>query len=273
MGRRLTLIAGSGALVPLVADAARGSGDPLQVLDLVGRGDVAGDVVLPVSLSDAGGLIEAVKSFRTTHLVLAGGVRISDADREGLAKAFGLAGRLARSLGDVGLAGMLLVYSRMIGIKLVGAQDIAPGLLAPAGHIAGPPINPAFMVHAEAALAAARAVGAIDLGQSVALSGDRPIAAEDAGGTDALLARVAVLREAGLAGNGRSPLILAKAVKPKQPRFADLPAIGPETVVNAAAAGISLIVVEAKRSLLLDRTAIEAEAAARGVSVIGLRHG
>jgi DUF1009 family protein len=71
----------------------------------------------------------------------------------------------------------------------------------------------------------------------------------------------------------QGPLVLAKARKPKQPGFVDLPAIGSDTVVRAAEAGIAVIAVEAKASLLLDREAIEREATARNVTVIGLRHG
>ena len=97
----------------------------------------------------------------------------------------------------------------------------------------------------------ARAIGRLDLGQAVVVSGDRPIAAEDAGGTDALLQRVAQLRELGHFGDGAAPLILAKALKPRQPKFVDLPTIGPETIVKAAEAGIAAVIVEAKRSLVL----------------------
>jgi DUF1009 family protein len=120
---------------------------------------------------------------------------------------------------------------------------------------------------------AAKAIGTIDLGQSAVVSASRPIAAEDAGGTDGLLRRVAELRAAGLVGERHGPLVLAKARKPKQPSFVDLPAIGADTVTGAAAAGISVIAVEAGASLLLDRAQIESEAEARGVTVIGLRHG
>jgi DUF1009 family protein len=69
------------------------------------------------------------------------------------------------------------------------------------------------------------------------------------------------------------PLILGKAKKPKQPSFVDLPAIGPNTLVNAAAAGVSVIALEARNTLLLDRAAIEQEAATRGITVVGLKHG
>jgi DUF1009 family protein len=273
MARRLTLIAGSGGLAPLMAEAARRHGDALQVIDVVGRTDLGGDRVEHIPLSEAPRLITAVKDFRTSHLVLAGAVHISDAEREGLAKAFGVAGKVARLAGDIGLAGMIQLAAGVSRIKLVGAHEIAPDLLAPEGHIAGPALDPALSGAAQAALAAARTIGAIDLGQTVVVSGTRPIAAEDAGGTDALLARVADLRRRGLVGNSGAPLILAKARKPKQPSFVDLPTIGPGTVANAAAAGISVIAVEARGTLLMDRPDLERAATAHGISIVGLRHG
>jgi len=273
MSRRLTLIAGSGALAPLMAEAARRNGDALQVIDLVGRSDLEGDRVEHISLANASRLIAAVREFPTTHLILAGAVHISDAEREGIVRAFGLAGQVARIAGDVGLAGMIQLAAKMNRVKLIGAHELAPDLLAEEGHIAGPPLDPAFAESARTALAAARAIGSIDLGQTIVVSGSRPVAAEDAGGTDALLKRVAELRTAGLVGNSGMPLILAKARKPRQPRFVDLPTIGALTVANAAAAGISIVVVEARGTLLMDRPSILREAGARRVTIVGLRHG
>lgn len=273
MARRLTLIAGSGTLVPYIAAAARTGFDAVQIVDLVGRNDLEADRVLHTPLSDATGVINAVKSFKTTHAILAGAVHISDSEREGLARAFGLAGRMAGSLGDVGLAGMILLYSRMTGVKLIGAHDVAPDLLAAEGPIAGPALDAATLAAARTALAAAREIGRIDLGQSIVFSGDRPLAAEDAGGTDALLARVKDLRDRGLAGSGSARLVLAKAVKPKQPKFVDLPTIGAQTVERAAEAGITVIAVEAGRTLVLDRSGLVDAAARLGVSVVGLRAG
>jgi DUF1009 family protein len=273
MARRVTLVAGAGNLVPHVANAIRERGDLLQIIDLVGRPEVGADEVLRETLSDATALLAGIKSFAPSHLVLAGGVHITDSDRRGLADAFGLAGKVASGLGDIGLAGMILLYSKTQGWKLVGAHEVAPELLAPAGHIAGPPLDAALSPVAVSAMKAAKAIGAIDLGQSVVVSVSRPIAAEDAGGTDGLLRRVAELRAAGLVGERHGPLVLAKARKPKQPSFVDLPAIGAETIARAAEAGISVVAVEAGASLLLDRPHIVGEADAKGVTVVGLRHG
>jgi DUF1009 family protein len=273
MARRVTLVAGGGTLVPHVASAIRKRGDALQIVDLVGRPEIAAEQVLRATLSDAALLIEGIRAFGPSHLVLAGGVHITDTDRRGLAEAFGLAGRVAGGLGDIGLAGMILLYSKTQGWKLVGAHEVAPELLAPSGHIAGPPLGSGLATVAARAMKGAKAVGAIDLGQSIVISASRPIAAEDAGGTDGLLRRVAELRAAGLVGERHGPLVLAKARKPRQPSFVDLPAIGAETVSRAAEAGVSAIAVEAGASLLLDRADIEREATARRISVVGLRHG
>jgi DUF1009 family protein len=273
MARRLTLVAGAGELVPHLASAARQHVAALQIVDLVGRDGLVADDVVRASLSEAGELIAAIKAFAPTHLLLAGAVHISDADRKGLVSAFGIAGTVAGGIGDVGLAGIILLYCKLQRIKLVGAHEVVPDLVAPVGHIAGPSDTGAFTAIATHALDVAKKVGAADLGQSIVLSGMRAVAAEDIAGTDALLMRVAGLRDAGLVGNAGHPLVLAKARKPKQPAFVDLPAIGAATVINAAAAGISLIVVEAGATLLLDRAKLVAEAAARGVTVIGLKHG
>ena len=69
------------------------------------------------------------------------------------------------------------------------------------------------------------------------IAGKRFVAAEDVGGTDDLLARVARHRREGRIGDGAGALVLAKAAKPQQPMFVDLPAIGPHTVSAAADAG------------------------------------
>ena len=44
-------------------------------------------------------------------------------------------------------------------------------------------------------------------------------------------------------------------------------------VANAAAAGISVIVVEARGTLLMDRPDLERAATAHGISIVGVRHG
>ncbi|MGH7000487.1 MAG: lipid-A-disaccharide synthase, partial [Stellaceae bacterium] len=81
-------------------------------------------------------------------------------------------------------------------------------------------------------------------------------------GTDALLRRCK-----GRAAGG----VLVKTSKPGQERRADLPAIGPDTVAAAAAAGLKGIAVETGATLLIDRAAIVQAADRAGLFVVGLR--
>jgi len=272
MERRVTLVAGSGSLVPYIADAIRQRGDLLQVIDIVGGRSVEGIETVYRPLAEPDRLAQAIMEFGPTHLMLAGGVHISDRERLGLADTTGASLDRTGGLGDLGIATLIQHFVRSNGINLVDVHEIAPELVAPEGHLAGPPLDDDLATVAAYGMKTALAIGAIDLGQSVVVSANRPVAAEDAGGTDVLLRRVAQLRAEGLIG-GRLRLVLAKSRKPNQPSFLDLPSIGGDTVINAAAAGISAIVVEAGGSLLLDRAAIEREALAHGIAVAGLHHG
>lgn len=270
---RLSLFAGSGALVPHAVDAALDAGYKVQVLALTPRTDALAAKVIPADLENPLGIIWSLKVFRTTHIAMAGGIHLPDKAREGLIRfANGnspTSGAMADGpVGDAALAALGKVLKQMTGADLIGVHELSPDLLAPEGAIAGPALD--ALPSARFALETARAIGALDIGQAVVVSGRRVIAVEDIGGTDALIARVAALRAAGLAGDGAAPLVLAKAMKPQQPGFADLPSVGPQTVERCAEAGIAAIVVEAGRSLLLQRADLVAAAARHGIAVIGL---
>ena len=275
MARRLTVLAGSGALVPQVVDAARALGDKVQVLALTPRPDIAGVKVAAADIRNPVALLWSLKTFRTTHVVMAGAISISDKVREELSKFAGKNGvetNLA-SAGDAEMSGLARAVKKVTGAELIAVQDIAPDLVAGAGLLAGPEPSPEGWQSARFALEAARKIGRLDLGQAVVAAGLRLIAAEDIAGTDDLLARVARYRAEGLAGDGGGVLVLAKAAKPQQPLFLDLPAIGAGTIANAAAAGIRVIAIEAGRTLLLERAELVAAANDGGISVLGLAAG
>jgi DUF1009 family protein len=86
-------------------------------------------------------------------------------------------------------------------------------------------------------------------------------------GTDALLARCALLRRKGPGG------VLVKLSKPGQERRADLPTIGVKTVEGAAAAGLRGIAIEASATLVVDAAAVAAAADRAELFLIGLTLG
>ena len=270
---RLSIFAGSGTLVPHAVDAALDAGYKVQVLALTPRDDLTKVKVITADLENPLGIIWSLKVFRTTHIVMAGGIHLPDKAREGLIRfangnqpSVGASGDAP--VGDAALAALGKILKRMTGADLVGVHELSPDLLASDGTIAGPPLKD--LESARFALETARAIGALDIGQAAVVAGRRVIAVEDIGGTDALIDRVATLRRDGLAGDGTAPLILAKAIKPQQPAFADLPAIGLHTVEHCAASGIAAIVVETGRSLVLQRAELTIAANQLGIAVAGL---
>ena len=274
-GRRLSIFAGAGDLVPHVVQAGLDAGFKVQVLALTPRPDLTSTKVVETKLDNPLGIIWSLKIFRTTHIAMAGGIHLPDKAREGLIRfANGnnasAAASTAEPVGDAELAAISSVLKKMTGADLIGVHELAPDLLAPEGCIAGPALADADIAAVTYTLSIARSVGRLDIGQAAVAAGRRVIAVEDIGGTDALISRVGELRRIGLTGDGATPLVLAKAMKPQQPAFADLPAIGPATVENCAAAGISVIAVEAGRSLVLQRRPLEAAAARHGISVVGV---
>jgi len=271
---RLSIFAGTGALVPHIVEAALSAGYKVQVLTLAPREPVPGVKMVNVDLENPLGIIWSLKVFRTTRIAMAGGIHLPDKAREGLIRfangnASDADSMAETPVGDAALGALAKVLKKMTGADLVGVHEISPDLLATDGVIAGP----AFSDRAAAlfALETARAIGALDIGQAAVVSGRRVIAVEDIGGTDALLDRVGALRARGLTGNGSASLILAKARQPQQSGFVDLPAIGPQTVAGCAAAGIAAIAVEAGHSLVLERAALQAAADQHGIAVMGLR--
>ena len=271
---RLTIFAGTGALVPHVVEAALAAGYKVQVLPLAPREPIAGVKMGSVDLDNPLGIIWSLKIFRTTQITMAGGIDLPDKARAGLIRfANGNVapgeGVAETPIGDAALGALGKVLKKMTGADLVGVHELSPDLLAGAGTIAGPDFADSAAL--AFALETARAIGALDIGQAAVVAGRRVIAVEDIGGTDALIERVASLRARGLTGTGEAPLILAKAKQPQQTGFVDLPSIGAQTVERCAASGIKVIAVEAGQSLVLQRAALVEAATRLGISVIGVR--
>jgi DUF1009 family protein len=121
----------------------------------------------------------------------------------------------------------------------------------------------------EIALKVVGALGRLDVGQSAVVVKGHVVAVEAAEGTDAMLARCAELCERRKSGRGRRAGVMVKAPKPGQEQRVDLPTIGPDTVRNAAAAGLAGIAVAAGQVLMAERGATVEAANALGLFLVG----
>jgi hypothetical protein len=155
------------------------------------------------------------------------------------------------------------------GLTLVAPQAILADLVVPAGVPTR--AQPGAADRADAARAAqiVAALGAADVGQGVVVAQGICLGLESIQGTDAMLAFV----ERTAAGFRPDPAgargVLYKAPKPAQDWRMDLPAIGPDTMRNAAAAGLAGVVVQAGGALMLGRAETIAAADAVGVFLWG----
>ncbi|TIT25188.1 MAG: DUF1009 domain-containing protein [Mesorhizobium sp.] len=274
---KVGIIAGGGSLPVEIARALARQGKSPFVVMAAGEVDRIADFEpyeqATLRLEDVGSLLPMLKRHHVTHLVTAGHItrrpRLS-AMRLNL----GLLAWLPSLFVGVtrGDDTVLKLFVRRIersGIKVVGAHEIVPELVAAEGLLTKAAPRKSDWRDIEAAHAAAKAIGALDIGQAAVAVGGRAIALEGVEGTDGLLERTKQLRGHGrLAGRSRG--VLVKCAKPGQELRADLPSIGPLTVEAAHAAGLAGIAVEAGRSLVLEGPATIGRANALGLFVIGL---
>jgi UDP-2,3-diacylglucosamine hydrolase len=155
------------------------------------------------------------------------------------------------------------------GFRLLGAHEVAPDITAPSGALGR------HQPDAEAAADIARgfemlaAMSPFDVGQAVVIGKGHVLAVEAAEGTDAMLQRVAALREAGRIRLPRGVGVLVKAPKQRQDRRFDLPSIGPDTVLHAAQAGLVGIAVVAGGTIVAEPQRLIEAADANGLFVQG----
>ncbi len=258
-------------MVPEVARAATAAGWDVTIIALVARDDLGEWKQVSARLSNPLAAAAALRKIGPTHICMAGGVNISDREREGLFSFVKKKPKRSHSTSDTGLSRLIRALEMISGASVIGGHEIVTDLIAPDGLIAGPELKRGQIDKCRHALHVAGKIGALDIAQAVVCSGYRVIGVEDIAGTDALIARVKGFVEQKLTGNGRDPLVLAKAKKPRQPRVADLPAIGPDTVKNAHDAGIAIIAVDAGNSLLIEKARLIALADELGISIVGAR--
>ena len=275
-GGRLAIVAGSGQLPLYVANAAREMGEDPFIVRLRddSRFDWSGFDNAVISVGDVAGLGRLLRDNRVDRVVLSGAVARRPEWREIrptvaiLLKLPSIVKTLL-SGGDDAVLQMVIKIIGTLGAKVIGAHEIAPGLLATTGAFGTQKPDEDDLKDIRRAAEAALALGKLDVGQGAVSVGGRIVALEGVEGTDAMLLRVAALRAEGRISPRRRG-VLVKLCKPQQDVRADLPTIGIETVENAQKAGLAGIAVEAGRALVLDRDAMLKAADQAGIFVCGI---
>ena len=155
------------------------------------------------------------------------------------------------------------------GFRLLGAHEVAPDITAPSGALGRHRPDAGAADDIARGFEMLAAMSPFDVGQAVVIGKGHVLAVEAAEGTDAMLQRVAALREAGRIRLPRGVGVLVKAPKQRQDRRFDLPSIGPDTVLHAAQAGLAGIAIVAGGTILAEPQRLVEAADANGLFVLG----
>lgn len=131
------------------------------------------------------------------------------------------------------------------GITVIPATTFLEDFLPSAGHVCGPQLNKRQLLDAGFGYGIAKRTSEMDIGQSVIVRHGTVLAVEAFEGTNFCI------RRGGDLGKGKH-VMLVKVSKPNQDFRFDVPVIGPDTVETCFEAGVSAIVIEAKRTLILE---------------------
>lgn len=260
------LIAGSGRLPFLFAEAARAQGLAVHAVAFEGEAEPALAKVVTtlewVKLGQANATVRAFRARGVSKAVMAGGigrVRSLSSARPDLGMLKIAAS--VRSLRDDELLRAIARFFENAGVEIVAPTDYVKSVLAGVGHLAGPPLTAQQQRDVELGREVAATLGRADVGQTVVVKEGVVLAVEAIEGTDECV------RRAGKYGGPGG--VVVKRCKPTQDLRFDLPAAGPVTLEVMREAGARVLAVEAGKTVLLDAQLLFSDAAKLGFSVVG----
>jgi hypothetical protein len=266
----LGLIAGRGRFPLEVARALRRRGERVAAVAFRNETDPAleaeVDALEWVYLGELGRLVETLRAAGARDAVMAGKipkVRLYG-DLGALRpdpRALALLARLADRRDDTilrAIAGELEAE----GIRLRPQPEMAPDLFAGPGPLGHRALSAAEAADVAFGWPIAKALGGLDIGQTVAVRERAVLAVEAIEGTDATIARAGTLASGGI--------VVVKVAKPDQDLRFDMPAIGLDTLKALREARAAVLAFEAGRTVVLDRAELAREADAQGIAVVGV---
>ena len=148
------------------------------------------------------------------------------------------------------------------GIEVMDQTLLIKPLLPPPGVLTKRKPTEAELADMEFGFEMAKAIGGLDIGQTVVVKNRAVMAVEAIEGTDACIRRGGQL--------GRGGVTVAKSAKPKQDMRFDVPSIGPDTIDSMIEAGAVALVIEAGCTLVVDREGMVAKADQNKISIVSM---
>ena len=263
----LGLIAGNGMYPLLIARAARQHGVReihVAAFENETRPDLAdaADTIEWMRVGQLSRLLKYLERVNVHHAIMAGQITPKNLfELRPDLKALMLLSKLKKRNAETLFGGVAAELANA-GVTLLSATTFLEESLAGAGWLAGPKAKRRLLDDAAYGFAVAKEVSRLDIGQTVVIRHGTVLAVEAFEGTNEAIRRGAAL--------GKGLAVAVKVSKPNQDFRFDVPVIGCQTVETAAEAGVKLLAIEAGKTLLLDRPAVEIAADQHQVSIYGL---
>ena len=146
------------------------------------------------------------------------------------------------------------------GLKVMDQTVLIQPLLPAPGVLTKRQPTEHELADMEFGFAMAKEIGRLDIGQTVVVKNRALMAVEAIEGTDACILRGGLL--------GKGGVIVAKTAKPAQDKRFDMPSVGTTTLKSMIEAGATGLVMEAGRTLLVDREKTLAMADAHKITIM-----
>jgi DUF1009 family protein len=261
------LIAGNGRFPFLILEAARERGIDVVVAAIKEETfpeiESLGYPVHWLGLGQLGKLIRLFKQAGVHKAIMAGQVkhaRIFGGSIPDLAMIRMLAG-LRTNNTDSLIGGVAEVLAKS-GITLVDSTELLQENMATEGQWSLRALNAREQADVDYGRPIAICIAGMDLGQTIVVRDKAVVAIEAMEGTDATIRRAGDLV-------GRQRLTVIKVSKPGQDMRFDVPVVGPPTLRAMIESGATALVLDARRTLVLDRKEMLQLADQNDIAIVG----
>jgi UDP-2,3-diacylglucosamine hydrolase len=263
----VALIAGQGVYPQLLARAIRAAGVPLKLIAFEGETDPALTATVPeadrrqVLVGQVGKTLRALEEFGAGYALMAGQItprRLFKGLHPDLKAATMLLSLKRRNAETI--FGAVAKEIEALGIALLDARSFLDDQLAAPGCMTGRsfPIEGDYLDHG---IHIAREAARLDIGQGCVVRKGTVLAVEAFEGTDEMLRRAGSFES--------SDALFVKTVKARQDYRFDVPCFGVKTLEAMREAKIGAAALEAGRVIILEKSAVLAQAKDWGISLLG----
>lgn len=259
------LIAGNGRFPIEFAENARARGLSVVAVAIKGEADPRIEELAEkctwISVGQLGKLVKSMQRAGVRQAAFAGGVtRVNFVDGFKIDwRGIRMLSRM-RSFNDDSMLRNVIREIESGGIEVFAASALLEKSVPQPGLLTRRALSSPEKDNARIGWEAARAIGDLDIGQSVIVRNKTVIAVEAVEGTDAVIRRAGLVR-----GEGG---VLVKLAKSIQDLRIDLPAVGVKTIELMKENKLSALIVEAHKSIMLEPQEVVQLADAHQISIL-----